>query len=188
MRFTGYNFHNNEILTYLLDLSTSKKDRELPTIVNLNPFSGRSDKSDYYFIGDIGITESIDLFFREILAQIKEGQILYRFVWYLCDAVIQDGDTVSVIGHDVYLEAQFSWSVGKNNELDLNGSKYLCGGMTDYSGTGGSGYEKARATVNFLSGMLGTDQRYEYKSSWQVGAAENIINLAKGKLIKAKYA
>lgn len=137
-----------------------------------DPFSG--DKYMFTeFYGSPGITASIGYFLRRVLEEAPEGIDMMR-LHYLPEYM--DGKKIG--------DAVFAEIVQGNTNV-------ICGGMTNYSGEGGSGYHTVRRIFELLNEMLnipfGYVQDYTeeqstviqhtidkmYQKAWEEREAEN---------------
>ena len=112
------------------------------TMLRSHPFV-KSDKNDpVYLIGEIGVTYSIAPFLYWLSHEMEYLEELR--LWFFR----ADGPGKYLPGvtdpHDIVAE------------IVTVGASYLCSGLTDYSGTGGSGFRKVREVFKSVSWMTGT--------------------------------
>ena len=105
------------------------------TMLRSHPFI-KSDKNDpVYLIGEIGVTYSIAPFLYWLSHEMEYLEEL-RLWMFRAESNNDQHDIVA--------------------EIVTVGASYLCSGLTDYSGTGGSGFRKVREVFKSVSWMTGT--------------------------------
>jgi hypothetical protein len=152
------NQRSQKILGMLLRFALGKEhyvhptyDRYREPVCIQHPFLRCACRVDYY--GRPGHTASIGHFLLAILQSLSDywGYPLTHVRFY--KVPVQDCDTGAKRGHDIYCEARFNGDASH----PCAGEGFLVGGMTDYSGEGGGGYNVLRTLLVWLAGQVGAD-------------------------------
>lgn len=120
-------------------------------ILDRHPFVTENPVSYAEFIGTPGHTESVGAFIHKVLSH--DYTTPTELIFWMCreDHVYRELDNGLSIGHMIYAEVRFG-------DFDT----YICGGMTDYSGEGGSGFNDMCRVFSFLSELYRISIRYYY--------------------------